>query len=212
MTAALPPFVGVVAAAGASSRMGRPKALLPHPAGGTFVEHLARQFLDAGCQRLFVSLPDDVEDALTITMKVLSLPVDADVNVACGPNQHMQQGLMGTVWTVLDAADLEVPLVLAPVDLPVAPVAIVQALVTTCTAGAAVVEVDVEGVPTRGHPVAFAPSTADLLRTQTDGGPRAALQTLEAAGRVAVVRGEDARSTWNMNTPADHQQVLDSFS
>jgi CTP:molybdopterin cytidylyltransferase MocA len=51
-------FAAVILAAGASSRMGTPKALLDAGAGESFLDHLAGVFLDAGCA-VYVVLGED---------------------------------------------------------------------------------------------------------------------------------------------------------
>ena len=48
-------FAGVILAAGRSSRMGQPKALLPQTlSGGTFVSHLTRLSVAAGLTPVLV--------------------------------------------------------------------------------------------------------------------------------------------------------------
>jgi molybdenum cofactor cytidylyltransferase len=51
-------FAAVILAAGASSRMGTPKALLDAGAGASFLDRLAGLFLDAGCA-VYVVLGED---------------------------------------------------------------------------------------------------------------------------------------------------------
>ena len=58
MTAGGAPFAAVILAAGASSRMGTPKALLEAGAGESFLDRLAGVFLDAGCT-VYVVLGED---------------------------------------------------------------------------------------------------------------------------------------------------------
>lgn len=58
MTTGAPPFAAVILAAGASSRMGAPKALLDAGAGESFLDRLAGAFLDAECA-VYVVLGED---------------------------------------------------------------------------------------------------------------------------------------------------------
>jgi len=53
--------LGIVLAAGASSRMGRPKALLDMPDGTPLATHQARKLRDAGCAASLVVLGADAE-------------------------------------------------------------------------------------------------------------------------------------------------------
>lgn len=48
---------GVVLVGGRSSRMGRDKAALPHPAGGTFLEHAIHRLLALGCPVIVSGTP-----------------------------------------------------------------------------------------------------------------------------------------------------------
>jgi CTP:molybdopterin cytidylyltransferase MocA len=52
---------GLVLAAGASTRMGRPKALLLTPAGAPLAQHQATLLRDAGCDEVLVVLGSDFE-------------------------------------------------------------------------------------------------------------------------------------------------------
>lgn len=52
--ATVPPVIGAVLVGGASRRMGRPKADLAHPGGGTLAEHAVRILRDAGAREVWL--------------------------------------------------------------------------------------------------------------------------------------------------------------
>lgn len=194
--------LGLVAAAGASTRMGSPKALLAyefHDAVGDddgiadcFVSHLVRAMLSGGADTVVVTVPDDAGSAAAI-----SDVVGADA--ACVPNPSPSLGLTGSVIAALDHVDDADVLVLCPVDAPFATPAIVAALIAAVVAGADAAVVTVDGV--RGHPVAFGRQAFGALRLAgSRGGPRRVLDELD---QVVAVPSLDRRLTLDLNSAAD---------
>jgi molybdenum cofactor cytidylyltransferase len=194
---------GLIAAAGKSERMGRPKALLPW-GESTFVESLAHAFVDAGLAPVCVSVPDDDVD---VTRALHALPVRTFTN------PEPQLGLSGSVRAMLN--DLRAHgddvdgLVLTPVDAPVTTSTLVCALVEALRnspAHDAAVPV-VEGK--RGHPALFRASCFAALHDAGDaGGPRAVLDALGA--RVLEVPWGDARVLVDIDTPALLARLVDA--
>ncbi|MBT2501218.1 NTP transferase domain-containing protein [Curtobacterium sp. ISL-83] len=113
--------VGVVLAAGAGTRMGRPKALVADPQGRSWVRLAVTALLDGGCSDVVVVLGAAAREAR------LALPDDARVRsvVAC----DWERGLSASLLAGLDAvaADPEVEAALVTlVDLPRLPAAAVR--------------------------------------------------------------------------------------
>ena len=187
---------GVVAAAGASTRMGACKALLQFSDGVCFAQRLAEILVAAGVDPVVVTLPPPFAD--TIERHLEHLPL------VTSPNQRPDQGLSGSVVTaLLHATDAEA-LVVAPVDCPFADVSLIQALLIGLRRGVAAVPV--VGAH-RGHPVVFGRAAFDLLWTCAPlGGPRAILEALE--GDVVEVPWSDPRVCDDVNTPADYERLF----
>jgi molybdenum cofactor cytidylyltransferase len=85
---------GVVLAAGKSSRMGRPKALLPiGPAGETFLDRVTRTLFDGGVDELLVVVGANAE---TIKSQVREIP-----RVRMLTNPDYEQGQLTSLLTAL---------------------------------------------------------------------------------------------------------------
>lgn len=100
-------LLGVVLAGGLSSRMGRRKAELPHPDGGTFLDHALAQ-LAGCCQHVACSLAADCETS--------GLPVGVHAVLDGEPDRGPAEGVTRSLAL---ARDLQCTGVLVtPVDLP----------------------------------------------------------------------------------------------
>jgi len=140
----------IVLAAGASSRMGRPKATLPlHHAGDTFLSRLCRTLLDAGSSRVTVvtgAHPEIVADVW---------PRD-DSRVRSIHNARWSLGQLSSLLAGLDAIDDEhvEAIVVGLVDVPLVRVDTVRRLIDTWReTRAPIVRPSRDG--DHGHPVIF---------------------------------------------------------
>ena len=108
--------LGVVLAAGAGSRMGRPKALVREPDGTPWVEQAVRMLRAAGCPSVLVVLGADAETARPL--------VPRDARIVVPPAWH--EGLGSSVRAALEAAaDATADAVLLTlVDLPGLPASV----------------------------------------------------------------------------------------
>jgi molybdopterin-guanine dinucleotide biosynthesis protein A len=94
-------LVGVLAG-GQSARMGRDKALLPHPSGGTFLEHIVSVAQSVTPDVALLGAPRLVPDSLG------GLPVLTDARAGCGPLAGLCSALAAASsrWVVLLSCDL----------------------------------------------------------------------------------------------------------
>ncbi|MCM2371623.1 molybdenum cofactor guanylyltransferase [Aporhodopirellula aestuarii] len=105
-------ILGVVLAGGRSSRMGRCKAELPHPDGGTFLQHAIGQ-LSAVCDQIAVSLAADASEVALPDSPDLHTVVDSRPD--CGPAEGVSRSLelvgtlrcTGALFTPVDVPRLK---------------------------------------------------------------------------------------------------------
>lgn len=184
------PTLGLVAAAGRSSRMGQPKALLEIE-GEPFVRRLSRVFLEAGVSKVVVTVPKPPADEAVREALV-------GLDVVASPNRYFDEGLLGSLKTALELLPNARGIVLTPVDAPFASVELVRALLYALERGARAAVPSAGG--RRGHPVGFSAACFEALRA-AEGGPREVLASL--GDTLALVPWGDERVTWNLNAPAD---------
>jgi molybdenum cofactor cytidylyltransferase len=161
----------VILAAGASSRMGRPKALLSiGQEGETFIARLVRTFCAAGADDLVVVVgahADGVSEA------VARMPVFARVV----ENRAYERGQLSSLVAALDVVDRPgVQAVMAmPVDMPLVTQATVRALLDAYRERPHLVVRPALG-DRHGHPVIFDRALfAELRRTDFSIGARAVI-------------------------------------
>lgn len=110
-------LLGVLLAGGHSSRMGMPKALLPHPAGGTYLDHSLQRLRSVCGKHVAVSLAaNETDDAIALPAGVLPREItrlhDAHANLgpAMGVLVSLQHaacnGYQGCLFTPVDLPDL----------------------------------------------------------------------------------------------------------
>ena len=186
----------LVAAAGASSRMGKCKALLPFGNGVVFARRIAEVYLNAGCAPVVVTVPDAEADA--VRAQLVGLPV------LVGKNAHPEQGLTGSVMTALSHAASAEALLISPVDCPFVDVILVHTLMAALRRGVAAVPVVGD---LRGHPAAFAKPAFELLWDAGNrGGPRAVLEAL--GDDVFLVPWSDPHVCEDVDTPDDYERLF----
>jgi CTP:molybdopterin cytidylyltransferase MocA len=149
----------VILAAGQSSRMGQPKALLlTGPGGPSFVRRLAAALLEGGvADVIVVGRPDD--RALEAEVQSIGTGVRFVVNA------HADMGQLSSVIAGVNAADRPGVhgVLVTPVDTPLVLPGTVRALLTAfASTRAAIVRATYQGQ--HGHPVIFGRSVFDALR------------------------------------------------
>ncbi len=166
-------LAGIVLAAGAGTRFGRPKALA-HTADGTSWLSIAVDLLrGAGCARVLVVLGARAGEVLA--------PAGVDVVVA----DDWEAGMSASLRAALVAASGFPPLITAAlltlVDLPELPLAVVRRVAAQPVDGASLRQAVFEGRP--GHPVLLGRDhwAAISAKVTGDSGARRYLATQHAA-------------------------------
>ncbi|GAB4127245.1 MAG: hypothetical protein OHK0050_40470 [Roseiflexaceae bacterium] len=187
--------IGLILAAGSSSRMGRPKQLLDW-GGRPLVRVVAEHALAAALDQVLVVTGAEqyaVEQAL------------ADLPVRFIHNPHYAEGQSGSLRVGVAAlpTDAEQVLVLLG-DQPFVTPAIINAILAAGQRGAAIVAPHYAGV--RGNPVLFArPLFAELLAIRGDQGARSILAADPA--RITMVTFDDPRPQIDIDTPEIYAEL-----
>jgi len=192
-------IAGVILAAGRSTRMGRPKALLIAPGGLTFVARLVDTLFAGGVDAPFVVGRSDDEalrtevESLDSRARWLENP-DADVG-----------GQLSSLLTGLRKADRPGirALMVVPVDAPMITVATVVRLIDVFNAtDAPIVRPRYQG--RNGHPVVFSRAVFDALRRADPAvGAKAVLRDYQEA--IVNVDVDDAGVAGDVDTPEDYE-------
>jgi molybdenum cofactor cytidylyltransferase len=186
-------IAAIVLAAGASTRMGRQKLLLPMPDGRALVRLAVEQVLAAGLDETVVVLGADAE---AVSAALIGLPVRTVVNprYAEGQSTSLRAGL-----DALPGGTEAVVIALG--DQPVPDPGVIRRLVTAFRETGRPVAVPVyrDG---RGNPVLFAVALFDELRRVTGdrGGRGIITNDPDRVVEVAV----DAPMPADVDTPADY--------
>jgi molybdenum cofactor cytidylyltransferase len=194
--------VGILSA-GESSRMGRPKALLPYR-GKTFVEHLLEVTRHP---RVGVTRVVEGAHAETIRKHLLASPATADP-AALLVNTHWPEGQLSSVQCAIRSlpAGATEGLILCPVDHALVSAAVVGKLIAAFDSSSKLVV-----LPTyngkRGHPVIFRASLYDeLLAASPNVGAR---QVVWAhADEVLEVPVDEEGVVLNLNDPAALERAM----
>ena len=190
-------IVAVVLAAGESSRMGRPKALLPI-GGQTFIEKIVGALRQAGLENIIVILGHDAE---AMRQKIAHLPVTILVN------PDYRKGQLSSLRVAIRhllANDRCSGLLVHLVDHPYIDAALVNLLIERFEDGGKLIAVP-RFHGKRGHPVIFARSLFnELLNAPEDQGAKAVVnahrdETLE-------IETEDEGITLDIDTPELYRQ------
>lgn len=188
---------GIVLAAGASQRMGRPKARLPLGTGGdTFAGRIVRTLLDAGLPRVVI-----VTGAERLEAGRGGVPRDRRVRLV--HHGGWAEGQLSSLLAGLDAVEepaTEAVLVTL-VDVPLVRPSTVRTLVSAWRATRAPVVRPVHGAR-HGHPVIFDRAVFASLRAADPA--RGAKAVVEAhRGAIVEVEVDDAGAFRDFDRPED---------
>jgi molybdenum cofactor cytidylyltransferase len=192
------PLAAAILAAGASRRMGRPKALLPLN-GLTFVEHLLAATRQSRVGIVRVILGSNAKEiGAELTLESSAIVV----------NENWEQGQLSSI----QAAILSLPpgatggLLLCPVDHPLITVRLVSQLIAEFDARKKLIILPTH-LGRRGHPVIFHYSLYDeLLAASPDVGARQVVWAHPA--EIAEVPTDEAGVILNLNDPVTLKSAL----
>ena len=196
-------LAAIILAAGDSTRMGRPKALLPDPEGRPFAARLVRTFHASDVPRIIVvtgSLHRQIADALEAD----GLPIAPQlVN-----NPQPALGQVSSLWMGLDAAIQggAEGVLMTLVDIPLVQASTVRKVIDAWKERHAPIVRPAVG-DRHGHPVLFDRSVFDALRhAPLTEGARAVVHA--NADRIIDVPVDDEGCLRDIDTPADYEAVM----
>jgi molybdenum cofactor cytidylyltransferase len=196
---------GIILAAGKSSRMGRPKALLPiGSAGATFLERIIQVLLDGGVEDVVAVLGADA------SLIRCETPLDA-VRARLVENPGYERGQLSSLLAGLRAVDRPGvrAILVTLVDVPLVSASTVGAVLRAYAAGGGARIVR----PTRhgrfGHPVIFDRTLFDELRHAGAGGAKDVIRA--HPDEVRSVEVPDEGAFLSIETPEDYARHLGPF-
>ena len=193
----------IVLAAGQSSRMGRPKALLPLGSDGeTFLSAIVRTLHAANVDDLLVVVGHDASD-IRQSLSSLNLParVIENIDYERGQLSSLQAGLLAA-----DRPGVRGVLVTL-VDLPLVAADTVRAVLDAYQRNRSALIVRPVKAGRHGHPVVFDRALFDELRTAD---PQVGARPVVHAHRDRIVEVpiSDEGAFLDIDTPADYERVI----
>lgn len=193
-----PRIAGLVLAAGRSSRMGRPKALLPDGAGTPFVVRAARTLRVAGAHPVMVVARPETRDAIAAALAELG----PDSGVTLLVNEDPDRGQLSSLLTGLEAAGDVDALVVTLVDVPFVTTATVRAVMEAWEQARPPIARPARG-DVHGHPVVFDRRTFEALRSAPlEQGAKPVVRGYASA--IEHVAVDDDGAFVDLDTPEDY--------
>jgi molybdenum cofactor cytidylyltransferase len=191
-------LAAIVLAAGASTRMGTPKALLEH-GGEPFLTGILKAAYAAGVHRR-VAVVGYFADKILSTIDLDGVQVVLSASLEAGPIGSIRAGIAAVVNHPVDG------ILVWPVDRPRVRVETVRMLAGAFEeSGGPIVRPSFGG--RHGHPVIFARSLFGELNEAPDReGARVVVH--RDPSRVIDVRVDDPAIVEDINTPADYQRLV----
>lgn len=197
--------------------MGRPKALLPLPAGDCFLSRLTDTFWMAGVPRVVAVLGHDsakIRRALNVSPRLdvvdVASPGRPDRTLRLVDNRDPSRGQLSSLLVAIDLLCQHPPtpaaVLVTPVDLPLLAADTVRRVVAAWRRTAApIVRPVCERI--HGHPVLFGAAVFDELRRGDPSlGARAVVQAHQAG--TVDVEVTDAGAFDDIDTPEDYLRLI----
>jgi CTP:molybdopterin cytidylyltransferase MocA len=195
----------IILAAGLSTRMGRPKPLLPLADGDTFVTRIVRSFLDSGVDDVVVVLGHEA-DAVAATL------IKSGIAARFVVNDAYRSGQLSSVLRGLNAVDRPGvrAMLMTLVDVPLVSPGTIRAVVDRYRAAHAPIVRPVRG-DLHGHPVLVDRSLFSLLRSAdpASGAKPIIRAHVTPAGDVSVT---DDGAFLDIDTPETYERILRGMS
>lgn len=193
----------VVLAAGESSRMGRPKALLPTGVPGeTFLTRLVATLRTAGADDVLVVVAAEAAP-IVAAATAMALPPRLVEN-----RDSARGGQLSSLVAGLNAIDRPGvrAMLVTPVDLPLVAVETVRAILDASRRTGAPIVRPAKG-SRHGHPVVFDRSVFDELR-RADPATGAKAVVRAHAAEVVDVAVDDEGAFLDIDTPEDYERLI----
>lgn len=191
-------IAAIIPAAGASERMGVPKALLPYR-GRTFLHTILDACSALGLQQRLVVLGYDADKILT-DIGLGDATVLRNLAPESGPIGSIRVGIEAVLNHPVEGV------LVWHVDRPHVAIATIEALLDRFRQGGEPIVVP-SHQGRRGHPVIFGRTVfEDLLAVPDDQGARAVVRS--DPSRVAVVPVDDPAVTEDIDTPEAYKELL----
>jgi molybdenum cofactor cytidylyltransferase len=195
-------LTAVILAAGESTRMGTPKALLLDPDNRAFVARIVRTFASADVTEMIVvtgSQHDAIEAVLTADRPPVSPRLVRNPDPA--------RGQLSSLWAALDALDPTTDgMLMTLVDVPMVGVATVRAVIDAWQQQRPPIVRPAIG-DRHGHPVLFDRATFGALRNAPlSEGAKAVVHAY--GNRVVNVAVDDGGSLVDVDTPEEYRRVM----
>jgi len=199
-------IVGILLAAGASRRMGSPKALLPFGTG-TVLEECVARLHEGFVERVIVVLGSDAE-RIRVSLPTLF----AEEGVEAVFNERHASGMLSSVQCGVRAADADVAdgFLLSLLDQPFVRGATIRAVVEAFRSTERRIVVPTFGGQ-RGHPICLAASLRDAILAlgNAEGGLRTLIRQREDETLLLPVDSDEVLR--DMDTPEDYQRELNRW-
>lgn len=187
----------IILAAGESTRMGSPKALLQIQ-GKTFLEHLVATLRNAGLHEISVVLGHDSD-------KIIAQHPKLDVRFII--NENYQKGQLSSIQAAIKSVPKDCDaIMICPIDRPLISTELIKKLIEAYSKSKPPIIIPIFDAK-RGHPVIFSSSLfPEVLRAPHDVGARAVVWAHH--NEVVEVQTEEEGILLNIDNPELYEKYI----